>query len=62
MCKLIVSSIPAMSFTNEPGKPRLDIIEESLVMLKEIRVIPGAKMFMVFERAIKKVPIYNVYI
>ena len=51
-----------MSFTNEPGKPRLDVIEESLVMLKEMRVIPGAKMFMVFERAIKKVPIYNVYI
>ena len=51
-----------MSFTNEPGKPRLDIIEESLVMLKEMRVIPGAKMFMVFERAIKKVPIYNLYI
>ena len=51
-----------MSFTNEPGKPRLDIIEESLVMLKEIRVISGPKMFMVFERAIKKVPIYNVYV
>ena len=51
-----------MSFTNEPGKPRLDIIEESLVMLKEMRVIPAAKMFMVFERVIKKVPIYNLYI